>query len=115
MTQLRIMDALTLQRERQREKNRDTNSQLSRGEKRTPVNKGCVSKIMLAKALYPNQTGQTLSSTGQWLTISKNKMKTIDPNKLQIICYLLGVDSSFIHGFESIHDKDFNRLVKIDK
>jgi len=113
MTQFRIMDALTLQRERQRAINRRKNIFSLRGE-RINVNTGCVSKVMLAKALYPKQTGKTLNSTGTWLTTGRVRIQMISNGMMQIICDILGVDANFLIGLESIHDKDFNRLVNID-
>jgi len=69
---------------------------------------------MLAKALYPKQTGKTLNSTGTWLTTGRVRIQMISNGMMQIICDILGVDANFLIGLPSIHDKDFNRLVNID-
>ena len=109
MEQFRIMDAQNLHNERQRAKNRKYNLNAIPGD-RININNGCVNIKILASAVYPNQIPSSQASRGTSLIAGRIKM--LSPEKIKIICDMLGVDPNFIHGFKSIHDDDFERLVK---
>ena len=105
----RIRDAMTLHNERQRAINRKYNIHSPFGD-RINVNKGCVSGKTISMELYPDRRIETQQQNMYNLMNGNTKM--LSPEKIKIICDIMEVDPNFIIGLPSIHDADFERLVK---
>ena len=71
--------------------------------------KPTASSTNLARLLYPNQTPNTQSVSAN--KIKQDKFKRMSEEQIFKICHELGVDSNFLHGYPSIHDEDYERLV----
>ena len=99
--QFRIPEAIALQNARQEEINNSVGF---------PLDYGKVNPMMIAKILYPNQTNKTRYQSSH--IFMKGKRQKWSADQLEVFYHLLEVDPNFMQDFPSIHDDDYNRLVK---
>jgi len=105
---LRINDALALFNARQKQKGLPKLTKLELGEILFPEseyqarNKG----KEYNPAKYHNNVKTAM------LMLTNGGRNSIDVAKLQMLCEVLGVDSNFLTGQPSIHDKDFTKTLK---